>query len=240
MADENNNENNEVVETNNEVETTTENQPSTDELLSKLAKMEADLKAAQAEAKKHRKEKTAVKSEVEKTNETIETVRTQLTEELTTAQQRHAALLDRLKMDQVNAQVKSALEEAKCLSPKLMSREVLDRIESTFDEETGKVSVVVKDADGNPMFVKGKEATLADLVKALREDAELAHAFEGVQEGGTGAKAPTDLKGKDAVENPWKTGNTELQHKMWKDNPTQAKKMRDEVRGATKTTWARL
>lgn len=239
MSEENTNTNDEHIE-DVSADAVVENndQPTVDELMSKLAKLESDLKSAREEAKKNRKEKTAVKTDLEKQNETIETVRTQLQAELEEANSRYNQLLERQKSSVVDSKVKAALDEAKCLSHRTMTREVLDRIESTFDIETGEVKLVVKNPDGTPMFIKGKDATLADLVKSLREDPELAHAFEGVQEGGTGAKAPHDLKTKDAVENPWKTGNTALQHKMWKENETLARKLRDEVRGKPVSPFA--
>lgn len=214
-----NTEENKEVKTGGEAEV---KQPTADELMSQIADLSSKLEAAEKAKKDILAEAKSAKAkakEVESASETIETVREQLNAAITEKDNAFNSLVSRLRDREVTSVVNGALTEAECLSPRLMAREVMDRIDAEYDAESGEVKITVKDAAGKPMFVKGKEATVADLVKELRDVEEFASMFKGVQQGGTGSTAPRKLAADSQVENPFKTGNREGQYKLKKENP---------------------
>ena len=181
-----------------------------------------------------------LKKEVKETSEdteTLETVRSQLNQELEDKDNALKSLVNGLRDRDVATQVTKALTDAECISPSLMARVVADRLSAEYDAEEQATKITVLDEDGKPLFVKGKEATVADLVMKMRDDKEYATLFAGIQQGGTGTSSAKNTAAKTMPTNVFESGDTMGKHKLANENPEEYRRQKaayDKARGKGK------
>lgn len=77
--------------------------------------------------------------------------------------------------------------------PELLSHVVSSRVEASLTDE-GKITLVVKNVDGSPMFKNGKEASVEDLITEIKANPIFGRAFDADTNTGSGARAQKPVK----------------------------------------------
>jgi len=217
------NENVETVETN--TSTVTPSTESTDyKTLYEKAKTERDsffteLKGFKSKATQAEKEKVKASTDVEQ-------VRSWADEEIRGWEEKYNGVIGNLVTKNIQAEVATALAEAKG-SAKLLTPHLMAKVKGEYQED-GSIKVTILGDDGNELFVRGKSATIKDLVAKMRESDDFAAAFQGSGATGGGATnvVNTQMTPSISTNNPWITGHRGEQMALESKDPTLAAKLK--------------
>lgn len=223
----------ETVENNNSTETT-QNEVTDYKSLYEKTKTERDsffteLKGFKSKATQAEKEKVKASTDVEQ-------VRSWADDEIKTRDDRYNSLVQNLVDSNLSREVTAALAEAKG-NAKLLTTHMMSQIKGEFQED-GSVKVTVLGEDGNPLLVRGRPATIKDLVTRMKESDDFSIAFEGsgATGGGSTNVVNTAMAPSVATENPWMANSKHVGKQMEIENrdPALAKKLKAEAEAKSK------
>lgn len=153
------------------------------------------------------------RQEMEQEN-SLDQLKSHYQEEIEKANRKNQELINSMVDSTVEQQLKSAVSKAKG-SYSLLEHKLKNQVEGVFED--GKVKLTVKDSNGMPLMVDGKEAGLTDLVEQFKANEEYSRAFD-INQGITGSGTPPG-PGAKLIEEPKSLDDlTEL----YKKNPARA------------------
>lgn len=191
-----------------------------DALAAKAQELETKNKTLNSSIIEDKKKKAAEeKANLEKTGD-VDALRAHYEKELNAERDARLKFESALVQNDRDLKVTKALTEAGG-NTKLLSLLVNSRLKTEY--EGGQVKYTVLDESGQPMFVKGKEATISDLVESLKASDDYAMAFQGSGVKGAGTGSSVSAVGAGAS-NPWAKGQENMteQHKLLLTNPGKA------------------
>jgi hypothetical protein len=155
----------------------------------------------------------------------LETVRAQLTGQITEANKKTEALKNRVATTKLNEKLKSVVTEQggnwEILEPHLRSR-----VKYSYDEDQDDVKIDVLDSKGQNLMINGAPADLNALVGEFKQHDTFKKTFEiNTARSGTGVPPSANGKSSATSNNPFVNGNLDEQTKLYQKNPSYAKKL---------------
>lgn len=139
---------------------------------------------------------------------------------------RFTALAGSIAKSEITNQVNAAIAEEKGNAP-ILAPHIASRVKGEYDPATNAVKVTVLDENGNEMLVRGKPATVKDLVASFKANSNFAVLFEG--SGVTGSGSTTTSRITTVGDNPYKSKNITKQFEIERTNPELAKRLKAEA-----------
>ena len=176
--------------------------------LSDLPENLDELKEASTKVKSYEEKIAELQKQINSSNpdEKLEQLKQSYEEKLESMNQRHSQFVKSYADSTVSSKITESIRKEKGI-PELLSHVVRQRVKETVDDN-GNVKVEVLSADGKPLFIDGKEATIDDVVRELKTHDNFARAFEPSGNSGTGGRGNTGFAGKgtDVITDPTKEG----------------------------------
>lgn len=191
-----------------------------DDVLGQLATVKTKLKTFEDAAAKAQADADAAKLAAAEKDGTVETVKTHFTGLLSAKEKELNDLRMSILNEKVTNKLITAIREGDAV-PELLEPHLRGRIKADMVE--GKLKVSILTANGMPMVVDGKDASLKDLLAEFKANPTFQPAFKAPAAGGSGSRETQGLSGS----NPWAkaTFNVTEQMKLYRTDKAAAIRM---------------
>lgn len=182
----------------------------------------ATIKTILSEYEQNKSKAAETEQETHRKNGNFEALEKNLRDELTKREQKIELFKNKAIQAKVDADLKSAIAEAKG-STELLLPILKARVKGSFNEE-GELVIEVVDPDGKAMYEGGNAASVKDLVTSVKNNEIYGRAFEGTGASGSGTRS-SSAKANGIELDPKKPGySLTAAMEYYKKNPNLIKK----------------
>lgn len=166
-----------------------------------------DIKARAGKVNQYETKLAELQKQLDSSNpdEKLEQLRQSYEEKIGQLSEKHNKFVNNYKETKVSSQITEAIRKFKG-EPELLEHVVRRRIKESVDDN-GNIVIETLSQDGKPYFLDGKEATVEDIVRELKNDERYGKAFEAEGKSGTGGRGNSGMADStEIVTDPTKEG----------------------------------